>query len=723
MTIAGKGSTWNVAFIAVLACAQLVSTPSVSDAADDTTRSQRVARECNPGGAPTDWPRAPDDSKIEIKDTTIVGNVDLSVLAKRAVLSIGRQLPDSVRLPAIGIVTDDLSLLEAEKNAATALQALDIVNREVVFNNVVIKGDLIIGTERDVKSSNSVLVFTRGISILNTIVCGNFHLYGSRMLQGANFADTHLGQSAQIGNALALRSVIFKNASVSNTLRITNSIFQGMLDLSCVTSVDGPKHNRVGLHLDGNIFRRQFDLGARNCQYETYELATLSITGSEFTKGPVNLTNLVVADRLQITGSIFHHKLDLRDVSSGEFASFANSTFHQGVAILADAGRVWGEVSFVRSVVAGQGLELSRMTARALHLTRAQFTAPVHLSEVQVQFLNARNVWAADRFSLHLSRVGAATLADSHFAKSVTIRENIFGGVDKWFCPGAAVGKRIVFDASQATFAEGLDLSASALHGRIRLRSISVAPSKLVFAWDQVRGRIDTGDTGPEFGNCITGIREPDFQGRFDANLHERVLSLVEESLRSAGDIPGANEAFFFKQRIAAYGDPASLYYLHQPGFADLTSDYAGACLRARFLDCLWGHSVRPLRVGFALTGLWIALACCLCWSKVQLAGSREPKLGWSTRRLPIFAAAAEGQSSASPSTLKDRTAGYMFVSLQTVTGLQLFDVTVKTGGRPWIRGLLLISKAAAVVLAFFGVVAIGQVVPLLSKVLGFIVK
>lgn len=180
-----------------------------------------------------------------------------------------------------------------KKNAATVLQALDIVDREVVFNNVVIKGDLIIGAERDVKSRNSVLVFTRGIDILNTIVCGNFHLYGTRMLQGANFSDTHLGQSAQIDNAVALRSVIFKNASVSNTLRITNSIFQDMLDLSCVTSVDGPKHNRVGLHLDGNIFRRQFDLGARNCQYETYELATLSITGSEFTKGPVNLTNLV----------------------------------------------------------------------------------------------------------------------------------------------------------------------------------------------------------------------------------------------------------------------------------------------------------------------------------------------------------------------------------------------------------------------------------------------
>ena len=423
------------------------------------------------------------------------------------------------------------------------------------------------------------------------------------------------------------------------------------------------------------------------CSFTREELKSLLILGSEFVEGPITFSKVKVSEQLSFVNSRAQSKVVFQD-SSATRASFALSTFTQGIALRSQLDQPWGHINFAGALIGGEGLDVWRLAARSLAMTRARLAGPAMLREIKVGFVDAGGARFEQNLTIQGSRLGACTLAQGVFSKRVDLRESNFGALAD-FCSDAGPGKRIVLDLSQAVFAENLTFAASTFAGAVRLRHMSVPAAKLALSWDDLKGRIDTGESGPELRRvgtgraraaCITGIGTQTRQQRYDAKANADALALVEEALRANGDVGGANAAYFYKERIRNDYSPGSIYYVADPGIGHIAWDYIGACGRLRAADCFWGYGVRPWRVAGALVGLWALLCGVLFLKGARIVGSKKVRLDWSPSSFPLPTEEAGAWWQPPLTSPGERVVGCGLVALHTMTGLRFLDLSIDRG-------------------------------------------
>ena len=106
--------------------------------------------------------------------TTIDGNVDLSNLGRIARLKGKSKATDEeLRLPGIRSTTDDLISRRIEFRTGAAVEALHVVEAEIELEEVVIRGDLVIGVDPAGKTEQIVSVFTQRVSLFESVVLGD----------------------------------------------------------------------------------------------------------------------------------------------------------------------------------------------------------------------------------------------------------------------------------------------------------------------------------------------------------------------------------------------------------------------------------------------------------------------------------------------------------------------------------------------------------------------
>lgn len=600
----------------------------------------------------------------------------------------GKTIPGSLKPHRPGVHNNPFFIVQGSLDLSGI-----VVCGSLTLKNMVVEGDLILRNAR----------VGRDLVIDDILVRGDLDLSGADIGGGTRFAaltvrrDVFLARTvkdeatgegrllamAPRGGLRAEQLTIGGDFSASglrpggdvHLLGITTgaaSGSDGQLDLSCWDT----SARLISLNVERVVVAGQFTVGAHSCHGDspaTVRFGDLLISNAEFNGPDRTQFQRLAVGTVQLFSNTYHSayvRFDEVDVSEsfaarGENYLGKDIRFQNGSLPSADFERArfgsdqTADVRFVAMTMTG-----------VVNFKNVEVAGKLTLDGGMWGLIDARSMQppagAAGPLSAHLI-LRDVTTSGLDLENSTLGALQVSGMVGVG--PPCVAGTEVVLDLHGSTVG-ALALHEGTFEGLVNLSRLAVPAAGFTLAWDKLANTVIAGDT--TVGTC--GQR-PALLLTGNADHSETVAAyrLLEAALEETGTREDRNKMMYVRKCMADEGafacraDPPALLSLVPAG-----------CFSARWLDCINGYGLAPLRPVIWTVVLTVLFRLVIGWGRApwSLQAGSGARAGFISPSIPVEAPGAPGTTPAPPGDVRHRLTDF---AVRAVTSVNLNDAILLT--------------------------------------------
>jgi len=553
------------------------------------------------------------------------------------------------------------------------------------------------------KTKLNFVQFSQDFNAKGTTFCGALSLNSAQFHGRANFSEANLNN-----NIIDLQYAIFHKMADFTSIKTVGD--------ACDSEVSGdPLLNFSGAMIKGGIYFRGGEIpqSKRLCEVMFYGTTIdgplIRWEDLEF-QGSANFSNANFKKKAHFVGVRFKGHAGFNEVrfeSGADFhgamfenkADFVNARFGEFETVSFDFVKFLGQTDFSGAQLAGL----------------ADFVGAEILSGDFSDTEFAKNV------SFHTARLHVIDFQNARFRGKAVFSSANFGS-------NKPCGQQGNLSANflRATFDKDLDMTASKIYAPVNFSYIAFDPGRYHVKWDQISGRLVSEDAWLKEDEGCSDLRS--FERKIDspnAMSEENLYLLLEANFRKQDRLSDANHAYFLAQHAKASSTGRIRDYNRTAGTPSFSRRiYAGccSCLNLSISECFWGYGVAPLRPIGWLCVFWLVFAVVYKIVPKRLV-LVDRELRWPRVKLWMLPVTTVGMPAwaGRPRYFSNSFLLALEASAIAFTGVELRRVELRLAPNDWFRVVMIVQRAFGLFLVSLAGVAFGQSVPVLGKVLSFL--